>query len=321
MNTRNATIIGLLIGFLLVVVCTGPWYAIAEETPQRVEPSQNERSFLRAAKESLTGDVYAEPSRWQPLSLGTLLNEGWDEAWVSPPSGKGGAPRQGWLNAADGVFYRLGIATFNYGNGAKRNDDQYTGGATIYTPLSRRFEIQTDIPFVVSLGSDTNFGDVKITPRIILTESQALTQSFNLTIRTPTGDTANGNSIGILSPNYQFWGNWWQGLVIRGSLGMSIPYYHVGRSGSRTSFDGNFAVGYYFTPHDRAPFGDLVGYISTNLIQATDDRGPKTTTVTVTPGFRTHLGKNWYLLGGVELPATTPKTFDYQILSGLMLVF
>jgi hypothetical protein len=46
-----------------------------------------------------------------------------------------------------------------------------------------------------------------------------------------------------------------------------------------------------------------------------------TTTLTFTPGFRTHLGCNWYLLGGVEVPATNPKTFDYSILSGLMYVY
>ena len=321
MNSGNATKIGLLLGFLLVVHFTVPWHAIAEDVPQEVEPSQSERSFLSAAIKSLTDDVYAEPSRWKPLSLGTLFSEGWDEPWVSPPRGKGGAPRQGWFNAADGVFYRSGLAIFSYGNGAKRNSDMYTGRAFFDTPLSRRLEIQSDIPLVVSLGSNTNFGDVKITPRIILTESQAVTQSFNLTTRIPTGDTANGNSVGIVTPNYQFWANWWQGLVLRGSVGMSIPYYHVGRSDSRTSFDANFAVGYYFTSPDRASCADLVGYIATNFTQATDDRGPKTTTVTLTPGFRTYLGKNWYLLSGVELPATTPKTFDYQILSGLMLVF
>jgi hypothetical protein len=320
MNTKNAKN-GLLMVLLLMVLCAAPLTAIAEDTPQLGEPQQSERGVLRAAIESLTGDVYAEPSRWQPLSMGTMFSEGWNEPWVSPPNGEGGAPRQGWLNAADGVFYRLGVATFGYGNGAQGNGDQHTGGVTIYTPLSRRFELQSDIPFVVSTQSHTNFGDLKITPRLILTESTAVTQSFNLTIRTPTGDKDNGNSMGILTPNYQFWANWWKGLVLRGSLGMSIPYYHAGRGGARTSFAGNFAVGYYFTPHDRAPFGDLVGYISTNLSQATDQRGPKTTTVTLTPGFRTHLGKDWYLLGGVELPATSPKTFNYQILSGLMLVF
>jgi len=33
------------------------------------------------------------------------------------------------------------------------------------------------------------------------------------------------------------------------------------------------------------------------------------------------MGANWYLLGGVELPATQPEPFAYKILGGLMKVF
>jgi hypothetical protein len=32
--------------------------------------------------------------------------------------------------------------------------------------------------------------------------------------------------------------------------------------------------------------------------------------VSITPGFRTHLGKNWWLLGGLEIPLTGPKPFN-----------
>ena len=75
-----------------------------------------------------------------------------------------------------------------------------------------------------------------------------------------------------------------------------------------------------------APFGDLVGYVSTNLNQQTDSQlggvvAPNNTTVTVTPGFRDYLGANWYLLGGVEIPVTNPTAFDYQILAALMKVW
>ena len=38
------------------------------------------------------------------------------------------------------------------------------------------------------------------------------------------------------------------------------------------------------------------------------------------PGFRTHLGWNWFAFGGVELPATKPKPFDYQVLGELLKV-
>lgn len=332
MKVRN-TKVWFLIGFGLVSLCATPRVTIAEESAsvgavsQPGDPAQGKVGVLRAVVESLTGDVYAMPSRWHPLSIGSFFSEGWNEPWASPQNGEGNAPRQGWLNAADGVFYRLNIATFGYGHGTSGNGDSYTGGDAIYTPLSRRFELQYDIPFVVSKqgsqgsSSHTSFGDFQITPRFILSETRAVTQSFNLTLRTPTGDTDTGNGVAAVTPNYQFWANWWQGLVLRGSFGMAIPYHNVDDTNSRSSAVGNLAMGYYFTPHDRAPFGDLVGYVSTNFNHAIDDRGPNTTNVTVTPGFRTHLGQNWYLLGGVEFPVTDPKSFDYQPLVGLMLVF
>ena len=53
-----------------------------------------------------------DPNTWRPLSLGTLFSEGWNEAWVPSPSGSGGAPRQGWINAADGNLYRLNFFEF-----------------------------------------------------------------------------------------------------------------------------------------------------------------------------------------------------------------
>jgi hypothetical protein len=48
---------------------------------------------------------------------------------------------------------------------------------------------------------------------------------------------------------------------------------------------------------------------------------PNNTTVTITPGFRTHLGAPWYPLGGVEVPVTNPKPLDYQLPAALMRVW
>jgi hypothetical protein len=286
-------------------------------------------SLLDAAGESLTGDVYAQPARWRELSLGTFFTEGWDEAWVSPPAGEGGAPRQGWINAYDGVFYRLGIATFGFADNFGDNGDQYTGGLTLYTPFNRRFELRTDIPFVVSNQGTrdhylTSFGDLQLTPRFLLSETRDVTQSFNVTFRMPTGHVENGTGVASVTPSYEFWANVWQGLVVRGGAGFFVPYggQSLNEVGARTTFIANLAAGYYFTPHDYTPFGDMVWYVSPNLSQLIDNRGPQhTTTLTLTPGFRNHLGQNWYLLGGVEVPVTEPKPFDYQLLTGLMKVF
>ena len=277
--------------------------------------------------ESLTGNVY-EPSRWRELSLGTLFSDGWDEPWASPPTGEGGAPRQGWLNAFDGVFYRLVIGTFNFADDYNQNGKLYAGGLTLYTPFNRRFELRTDIPSTVSnKGTGTNyevsFGDVQFTPRLLLSETRNFTHSFNVTLRAPTGKVDNGTGVAAVTPTYEFWTNPWQGLVLRGGAAIFVPYGGQSRNevGARTTFQGNLAVGYYFTPHDSIPFGDFVWYVSSNLFQLTEGPGSKTTTVNLTPGFRTHLGWDWYLLGGVEVPVTDPEPFDYQVLGGIMKVF
>jgi hypothetical protein len=308
-------------------------------TTRAQQPS--EYTWREAIKESMFGDVYANPDRWKPLSLGEFFTEGWSTPWVSPPNGSGGAPRQGWLNADDGVFYRLAVGTFGYSRDFQNNGNQYIGLLQGYLPFNARFEVRLDVPFVTSnrtTGNDyhTGFGDVRITPRFLLSESKDVTQSFNVTIRTPSGQGFNGNGVFSVSPDYEFWANWWRGLVVRGGAGMVFPDHGSGGrtafgadigtgspspgGGPRTSFVANVAPGYYFTPHDLAPFGDLVWYVSANLTQLTDS-GAKTTTVTMAPGFRDYLGWNWYLLGAVVVPVTNPQSFDYQVQAALMWVF
>ena len=107
MTARFAT---LALGFglgAMIALPTSSWTAEPAELGTSPASDRREYSVFRAAKESLFGDPYSHPERWQPLSLGTFFTEGWDEAWISPPKGGGGAPRQSWLNAFNGVFYRL----------------------------------------------------------------------------------------------------------------------------------------------------------------------------------------------------------------------
>ena len=289
--------------------------------------AEKKLSFTEVVTESVTGDVYSDEAakNWQNLSYSNLFSKGWDKVWSSPPNGGGGAPRQGWLNAYDGVFYRLSIATFGWQHG--NGGDGYTNNIVSYTPMSQRFEIQTDIPVIASTqgvsGRETNFGDFKITPRMILSESKNQTQTFNLTFRTPTGDVFNGNHVASIGPQYNFWTNYWKGLVVRGGAGFAVPYSgDITKSGARSTFDANLAVGYYFTPHDYTPVGDMVWYVSTNVSQPIDNRGTSSNTfVSMTPGFRTHMGQNWYLLGAVEVPVTGNAPYDYQVQSGIMKVY
>ena len=306
---RHSGLVGLLA--LAALLLAFPARSAAAE--------RDERDFFGMVGQSLAGDVY-DPAKWSELELGTFFSEGWNEPWASGPNGEGGAPRQGWLNAQDGVFYRLFLFTFNWPH--LDSTDGYVGGLTAYTPINRRFQLRWDIPFVVSNDQpgrdrETSFGDFQITPRWMLSETRNFSQSLDLTFRTPSGSGRTGTGFGAFGPWYNFWYNAVGGLVLRGGLGGFVPF----EGDASNSFNANLAAGYYFTKHELVPIGDLVWYISTNLTQLTDGDTSDTTTLTFTPGFRAHLGWNWYLLGAVEVPVTNPEPFDYQVLGALMKVW
>jgi hypothetical protein len=91
----------------------------------------------------------ADPKTWRPLPFSTFFSDGWLDSWVPSPNGSGGAPRQGWINATDGNMYRLWFFTFSEGFNYTASN-AYLGSYTLYTPLSRRLDLITNIPFLVA---------------------------------------------------------------------------------------------------------------------------------------------------------------------------
>src|SRR2546428_9819101 len=149
MTARLATLmLGLGVGGIVAPPTSG-W---TTEMPAQIGTSpvsaRGEYSVFDAAKESLFGDPYSDPDRWQPLSLGTLFTEGWDEPWISPPKGGGGAPRQSWLNAFNAVFYRLANVPSGWVHAA--GGDAYTGSLNLFTPFTARVVGESPIPFPCS---------------------------------------------------------------------------------------------------------------------------------------------------------------------------
>src|SRR5262245_38489918 len=200
-----------------------------------------------------------DPDAWRPLLLSTLFTEGWDEAWVPSPRGSGGAPRQAWINSAAGYLARTQFLTFAQGFNQSPKEDGYLGSYTLLTPLNRRLEIITSVPFVLrnnvdsglpiidppglarlrqaaaargrapvgqrvpTTESNTGFGDVSFTPRLLLHETQDFSLTTELVISTPTGTAPLAGNTTILTPNVSFWNNVAGGWVVRGGLGVAIP--------------------------------------------------------------------------------------------------
>ena len=284
-----------------------------------------EMGLLGLIGESIFGN---RSDLWRPLPLGTFFSEGWLEPWYPCPRSTTGAPRQGWINAYDGVFYRLFFFDFSYVNDFQKDGNAYIGTLTLFTPISRRFQFRFDVPFIASnKGGQSNtyhgnFGDFVVSPRFLLSESQDLSQVFECLVRTPTGSTVNGNGQTTLTPQYEFWyGGLPGGGVIRGGTGLTIPTNNaevtstIGGArttvpGARTTCNYNLAVGKYWTQHDATP-GDFVTFLSLNGFTTLDDRGPTYSYLSVTPALRFHLGNNYYLVAGVEVPMTGPKNQSF----------
>jgi len=316
---------------------------VKDEDAPPPPPPRVEMSLVGTIADSLTGDVYAK-GRWRPLTFRGLFRDGWREPWAAGPDGRSGlTPRQGWLGAFDGVFYRLHLHTLRYDHhlNTSYGGDRYTGTSSIFLPFSRRFEILLDVPFVVSNGKAgpgggyrSESGDLTIAPRFLLAESKATTQVFALGIRTPTGSKATGNGLMGLTPRYEFWTNPVGPWVVRGSGGFFVPLNRA-EAPSRTTFTGGLAAGRYFRPHD-VPFGDLVLYGACNFRVPLDGQvahDPITsngrrsleqaggTQVSVGPGTRFHLAKNYFFLNYWDIPVTGPHPYTYNAQFAIMKVF
>ncbi len=286
--------------------------------PPVLVENQPAPSVLGIIGASLFGEEVYDKNAWRPLSLSTFFTEGWNEPFVWAPVGSGGAARGGWINAFEGVFFRTWYVNFLYANNFDRGGTRFLSNYTLYAPMSRRFEFRIDVPFLVSTSKGgaedtyhTHFGDLVITPRFLLSETQDFSQVVALNIRTPTGSTANGNGVTSLTAQYQFWANVAGPWVVRGGTGVMVP---TSDTGARTNYFVDLGVGQYFARKEAAFFHDFYWYFVTNMNTTLDNRGPNATFVAFTPGVRFALTRDhlWHFLAAVEVPVTGPKAFDYQ---------
>jgi hypothetical protein len=287
----------------------------AAQTPPRVVTGP-----IDTIAESIFGQP--DPDTWRPLPFSTFFSEGWNEAWVPSPSGSGGAPRQGWINATDGNMYRLWFFTFAQGFNDPPKGNAYLGAFTIFTPLSRRLDLITNVPFFIrnSAGSGlpildpsrqtvstsqshSGFGDMSFTPRFLVHETKDFSLTAELSVLTPTGtQPVAGKS--ALTPAIGFWNNFAGGWAIRGGLGDLIA---TQGKGSNTLIS-TLAIGNTFTDHDVPLFGDFTVYLS--AVASTPLSNGNDTSVALTPGMRTHLGNDWYFLAGLPTPVTNARVAD-----------
>ena len=149
----------------------------------------------------------------------------------------------------------------------------------------------------------------------MLLEADDFTLVAQSSIQTPTGYRPAGAGQAIVTPGVQFWWNFAAGWVVRGGFNAGVG---TNRQAGGTTLLSQLAMGKVLTPHDVPLFGDFTIYLSAN---AFDTVSSSRTTATLTPGFRTHLGRDWYALGGVGVPVTGPRPFEENAIFWLMKTF
>jgi hypothetical protein len=76
------------------------------------------------------------------------------------------------------------------------------------------------------------------------------------------------------------------------------------------------AIGQTLTGHDVHLFGDFTYYLSA-VVNTPLSNGDQTS-VTLTPGLRTHVGNDWYFLAGLPVPVTNSRVADIGMIFWFM---
>lgn len=265
-------------------------------------------TVLPAAKAGAQAADPAPPTEWTPLDINRFGDE-LTGKWVPVPNGDSGAPRQGWLATADGFFTREAHLAYDYVNGS--GFDRHQVLARFNHPISRRLWAGIEVPFYQQSRGSSNFGDITLTTLVMLHESRNLSVNAGVGWRLPTGTVALGNNVFAAQPQINLWSDIGKGFSLRGRVG-----YELNNSGRADNFVLNATIGQTFTKHSEAPLGDLTWYVASNWRQPTN--GGRAF-VSITPGMRTHLGGNLFLLAGVEFPVVnTRDSFDQRFIAQLV---
>jgi hypothetical protein len=159
--------------------------------------------------------------------------------------------------------------------------------------------------------NQTTFGDLTFTPRVLLHETQDFSLTSELAVTVPTGNQPLAGKT-ALTPAVGFWNNFAGRWVIRGAVGDLIA---LGGGGHNTLIS-QLALGCTLTDHDVPLFGDFTLYVS--AVADTPLAQGQRTSANLTPGLRTHLGRDWYFLAGLPTPLTSTRIGDIGMIFWFM---
>jgi hypothetical protein len=143
-----------------------------------------------------------------------------DKGWLDPPVhshfSKGGTPLIHSFRTEPAFTRRDFLLDYSFRNERERNEQEIE--VEIEWPLSRRLGLIFEIPYV-SVDSDDDgsadgFGNLAVSPRLLLAEYERFLLAFSLEVEATTGETDGGISEDevALAPSFSTWidlGNWW----------------------------------------------------------------------------------------------------------------
>lgn len=256
--------------------------------------------------------VAAQDGGWTPLEPGFSST---GDPYISVPNGSSGAPRQGWLNTADGFFTREAHLAYSFTEARAADTNEVL--ARFNYPLTRRLWIGTELPFYRNVDpvvgrSRSGVGDATVSAQFMIAETQNLSLNAGVGIQVPLGDGQVGGGVFAAVPQINLWTDLGSGFSFRGRVAYAFPDSRVSES-----LRVNAAIGQTSSPHDAAPFGDATWYLSANWVEPANGRS----FVSITPGMRTHVGGNLFFLAGIEFPLTDTRNsfrqrFIVQLVQG-----
>lgn len=228
----------------------------------------------------------AQTAEWTPLRSDQVFTE-FTQAWIPVPNGSSGTPRQGWLATVDGFFTREAHLAWSFTNAEENRGFQFLGRFNY--PLSRRFWVGLEVPFYEDFGPDNGFGDISITTLAMLHETRDTSISAGIGWPIPTGA---GDGDFTITPQVDYFTDVGNAIALRGRVSDLADF-----GGSDDAVRLALVIGKTVTPHEETPSGDFATHLAPNWTLPADGG---TTSFTITPGVRTHLFGNLFLLAGVE---------------------
>jgi len=274
--------------------------AATASTPT-AQPTTSPETIMITAAAATAAQSDSGVGGWTPLGSEPFGKELFS-TWVPVPNGDSGAPRQGWLGTADGFFTREAHLAYTYVDAGDDGDDVHQGLARFHYPFTRRLWAGLEVPFYQDRGGDSDFGDITLTTQVMLVEKRNISINTGVGWRLPTGSESFGNGVFSPQPQLNLFTDLGSGFSLRGRVAYDFP-----DSGQAESFILNGAIGQTVTDHANTPFGDLTWYVAGTWREF--QNGSDTTFVSITPGMRTHLGGNLFLLAGIEIPLRDSSQF------------